>query len=289
VTTISGVGVSAGSFSTGASAATAKGLDDNLNVKFTSGTLASLDAGKILIDESTATKQKWSVGSSITAGLGTLKDQALTVGGIYKDNQLLGSMVVNRDLYAKAVPAAEQRDQVVLVKTDPSADKAAVRTSIVGVVKPFLVVTVQDGTEFVNSFAQQIDQLLGLLYALLGLAIVIAVLGIINTLALSVVERTREIGLLRAVGLRRGQLSRMITVEAVLTAVFGAVLGTILGLGLGVATQHALSSDTFNVLSISWTTVIVLLVASAVAGIVSAALPALRAVRMNVLQAIATD
>src|SRR5205085_9289982 len=98
--------------------------------------------------------------------------------------------------------------------------------------KPFLVVSVQNGDEFVSAQADQVNQLIGLLYALLGLAIVIAVLGIINTLALSVIERTREIGLLRAIGLRRNQLARMITVEAALTAVFGALLGTGLGLVL---------------------------------------------------------
>jgi putative ABC transport system permease protein len=178
---------------------------------------------------------------------------------------------------------------VVLLKIDPTADRAALRAALTGLVKPYLVVSVQDGTEFVNSAAQQIDQLLGLLYALLALSIVIAVLGIINTLALSVIERTREIGLLRAVGLRRGQLSGMITIESVATAVFGAVLGTVLGLALGTALQHGLRNSGLDVLDIPLATIVTVLIASAVAGIVAAALPALRAVRLNVLQAIATD
>ena len=105
--------------------------------------------------------------------------------------------------------------------------------------KPYIIVSVQDGSEFTSDQASQINTLLLLIYALLALAVIIAVLGIVNTLALSVFERTREIGLLRAVGLTRGQLSRTITIEAVATALFGAVLGTLMGLGLGVALSAA--------------------------------------------------
>jgi putative ABC transport system permease protein len=290
VATLSGVGLAVGGYSTGATAATAGGLAGNVNVTVTAGSLRALDATHVLISESTAKDRGWAVGRALTAQVGTLADQHLQVGGIIKDSPLLGPVIVDRSLYQKAVPENRKQDLVVLVRRAPGADPAAVRAALVGVVKPFLVVSVQDGGEFVNAQAGQVNQLIGLLYALLGLAIVIAVLGIINTLALSVIERTREIGLLRAIGLRRSQLARMITIEATLTAVFGALLGTGLGLALGVAMQHALGSDgSFGVLSISWATIVVVLVASAVAGVLAAVLPALRAVRMNVLQAIATD
>jgi putative ABC transport system permease protein len=115
------------------------------------------------------------------------------------------------------------------------------------------------------------------------------VLGIINTLALSVFERTREIGLLRAVGLTRGQLSRTVTIEAVATAVFGALLGTALGLGLGIALQHGLASDGLEVLSIPWLRLTLIIAGAALAGVVAAALPAIRAVRLDVLRAITTE
>jgi putative ABC transport system permease protein len=124
---------------------------------------------------------------------------------------------------------------------------------------------------------------------LLLFSVIVAVLGIINTLALSVFERTREIGLLRAIGLRRRQLSAMITIEAIATAVFGAVLGTVLGLALGIALQHGLVSQGLSTLAIPWGLVLAMLLASAVVGVLAAALPSLRAVRLNILQAIASS
>ena len=122
---------------------------------------------------------------------------------------------------------------------------------------------------------------------LLLFSVVIAILGIINTLALSVLERTREIGLLRAIGLRRRQLSGMITIEAIATAVFGAVLGTVLGLGLGISLQRGLQTQGLTTLGIPWALVAVMLLASVAVGILAAALPSIRAVRLNILDAMA--
>jgi putative ABC transport system permease protein len=166
---------------------------------------------------------------------------------------------------------------------------AQLRNTLVDTVKPYIVVSVQDGSEFTSDQANQINTLLLLIYALLALAVIIAVLGIINTLALSVFERTREIGLLRAVGLTRGQLSRTITIEAVATALFGAVLGTLMGLGLGIALQRGLRNQGLETLAIPWGTIIAVLVVAAVAGVVAAVLPAIRAVRLDVLRAIASE
>ena len=155
---------------------------------------------------------------------------------------------------------------------------------LTSLVRPYLIVSVQDGAEFADAQGASIDTLLNLLYVLLLFSVVIAVLGIINTLALSVFERTREIGLLRAIGLRRRQLSGMITIEAIATAVFGAVLGTLLGLGLGVALQRGLQPRD----STPWASlglILVMLVASIVVGVLAAALPSIRAVRLNILEA----
>jgi putative ABC transport system permease protein len=156
-------------------------------------------------------------------------------------------------------------------------------------VHPYLIVSVQDGSEFADAQGASIDTLLHLLYILLLFSVIVAVLGIINTLALSVFERTREIGLLRAIGVRRRQLSGMITIEAVATALFGAVLGTLLGLALGVALQHGLVSQGLTTLDIPWGLILAMLVASGVVGVLASALPSLRAARLDILQAIASS
>ncbi len=150
-------------------------------------------------------------------------------------------------------------------------------------------VNVADRSEFVKQSTDQFNGILTMIQILLALAILIAVLGFINTLALSVLERTREIGVLRAIGLRRAQAMRMVTVEAVVISVFGALLGLAVGSGLGAAVVRALKDDGFTTLSFPWTQMAVYLVLAAIVGVVAAVLPAIRAARVNVLAAIAYE
>jgi putative ABC transport system permease protein len=155
-------------------------------------------------------------------------------------------------------------------------------------VKDLPIVAVQDKQDFADSLAAQINQLLYMVYGLLALSIVIAVVGIVNTLSLSVIERTREIGLLRAVGLSRRRLRRMVTLESVTISVMGAVLGLVLGVIIGVLLQRSLKED-LEVLSIPIVSLVVFLVIAVVFGVLAAIIPAVRASRMKVLQAIATE
>jgi putative ABC transport system permease protein len=148
---------------------------------------------------------------------------------------------------------------------------------------------VLDQTDFKQDLKDQVGQLLNIVYGLLALAIVVAVLGVVNTLALSVVERTREIGLMRAIGLSRRQLRRMIRLESVVIALFGALLGLGLGMGWGTAAQQLLALEGLGVLDIPWPTILYVFVGSAFVGLVAALVPAFRAGRMNVLNAIATE
>jgi len=270
-------------------ATTGAGLSQNVRIDLVSGAIDAIDRGELLVDQSSAKANGWTVGSQATGTIGTLTDQRITIGGVYKDTQFLGSTVGGRALYEKALPAAQQRITYAFVKAAPGANTTGLETALKGLAKPYVVVSVETGAEFVNTATSSVDTLLGLLYVLLALSIIIAVIGIINTLALSVVERTREIGLLRAVGLRRRQLAGMITIESVSTALFGAVLGAALGIGLGAALQHGLRDDGLDVLSIPWGTIVFVLVASAVVGVIAAVLPAVRAVRLNILKAISTD
>ncbi|HET9138499.1 ABC transporter permease [Actinophytocola sp.] len=146
-----------------------------------------------------------------------------------------------------------------------------------------------DRAAFMADQTDDLDTLLLMIQMLLGLAILIAVLGIINTLALSVIERTRELGLLRAIGMRRAQTMRMITVEAVVISVFGALLGLAVGSGLGASVVRALKSEGITELVLPWQQMGVYLVLAAVVGVVAAVLPAIRAARLNVLGAIAHE
>ena len=291
VAQLGSVNVKVGDKTSFAIATTAKGIQDNVKNEVKSGSLAALDQGRIVISESTAKDRGWKVGTRFDASIGSLKSTSLTVGAVMADNQGLQNtaIVVPRSLYDRAVPAAVQGDYLVYVKAKPGADTAALRTELTNVVKPFVIVSVQDGSQYTSSVAGQINTFLYIMYALLALTVIIAVLGIINTMALSVFERTREIGLLRAVGLSRRQLRRMITLESVETSVFGSILGAALGLAMGIVVQRGLANQGLDTLSIPWIQIALVVVGAAIAGVLAAILPAWRAVRLDVLRAISTE
>ncbi|MEO8851399.1 MAG: ABC transporter permease, partial [Allobranchiibius sp.] len=290
VAAVSYVGVRIGSLRTSASATTGADVRDNFRISMKNGSLTALSRHAILVDESTATERGWKVGDSLSGTVGTLNGEALVVGGIYQDSEAFGShVIIDRSLYDAALPVGERADTRLFVRAVPGADIPALRAELTALVRPYLIVSVQDSSEFANAQGASIDLLINLLYVLLLFSVIVAVLGIINTLALSVFERTREIGLLRAIGLRRQQLGAMITIEAITTAVFGALLGTTLGLGLGVALQRGLVSQGLTQLAIPWALILAMLIASGVVGVLAAGLPAMRAVRLNILRAIASS
>ena len=149
--------------------------------------------------------------------------------------------------------------------------------------------TVKDEAGFAAEQRGPIDQLVQMIYALLGLALVIAVLGIVNTLALSVIERTREVGLLRAIGVSRRQLRWMIRLESIVISVLGALLGVVLGIGFGVALMNALRDQGLEAISVPYGQLPLFLVLALVLGVLAAVFPARRAARLDVLRAIATE
>jgi putative ABC transport system permease protein len=177
---------------------------------------------------------------------------------------------------------------VVAVKADEGANLGQVRAGLAQALKPFPNVELRDQTEFKQDQKHQINQVLIFVLALLVLSLVIAWLGIVNTLALSVFERTREIGLLRAVGMRFGQVFGMVVLEAVIIALFGALLGVALGLGYGAALVQALHSQGIDTTSFPVGQLIGYLVIGVLAGLTAALWPARRAAKLNVLQAIST-
>lgn len=256
------------------------------------GSLDSLDEG-VWLSESDAEAWDLAVGDTAVVQVATGVAEEREVLAVFEDSQILAAdVVVSQEVYdtsTAALAGQGQGLQLLLVDVADDADLAAVRDEVTEVATQYLTLSVLDAEEFTSEQTAQINTVLSLLYALLGLSLVIATLGVINTLALSVVERTREIGLLRAIGLTRGQLRRVITIESVATTVFGALLGIALGLAFGLALQSALADDGLEVLAVPWTTVVVVLVGAGVVGVVAAVLPAWRATRIDTLRAITTE
>lgn len=186
---------------------------------------------------------------------------------------------------AGLVPA----DNLAYVVRSPGANAGAVRAGIDSLIVDLPTITLKDQAEFAAEQRAPIDQMLMLIYALLGLAVVIAVLGIVNTLALSVIERTREVGLLRAVGLSRRQLRTMVRLESMVISLLGAVLGVGLGLVFGLALQRSQADSGIEALSVPFSQLVIFVVLAAVVGVLAAVWPARRAARLDVLRAITTE
>ncbi len=264
--------------------------DFRLPVK--AGSADAVVSGGISVDETFADKHHLAVGDKLAIEYSHGRTQSLPIGVITtKGNSLFdNNFFTGIDTVGKVVPATElPGDAAVFGKAADGADKARTLTALQDSLKAYPQLTVKDQAGYKEIIQSQVNTLLYMIYGLLGLAIVVAVLGVVNTLALSVVERTREIGLLRAIGISRRQLRRMIRLESVVIALFGALLGTGLGLAWGVTAQRVLSGQGLAVLTIPTGTIVGILFASAVVGLLAALLPAYRAGRMNVLAAIATD
>jgi putative ABC transport system permease protein len=244
----------------------------------------SLDGGGLVVAKDRADASGWHVGDTVAVTLPS-GPVDLTVGGIIEPSQLAGSLIVPLAVLDQLTPV----DSTVYVAAAPGADHAAVKAGIDAVVADLPTITAKDQAEFAAEQRAPVDQLLTVIYALLGLAVIIAVLGIVNTLALSVIERTREVGLLRAVGLSRRQLRTMVRLESVAIAVLGAVLGVGLGLVFGVSIQRAAADDGISVLSVPAGQLVVFVVLAALVGVLAAVWPARRAARMDVLRAITAD
>jgi putative ABC transport system permease protein len=261
-------------------------LADVLSYKLLAGT-DDLTGHNILVAKDKAEKSNWKLGSTVTMVSPDGRTVAARVAGIYEHNSLLGDWLASGQLYREVTPRGLLVDEVVLVKAAPGTDLAGLRTRLEQATDPFVVVDVQDREQFKGTQASQINALLAVLYGLLALAIVIAVLGIINTLALSVVERRREIGMLRAVGMVRPQVRRAIYLESMLIAVFGAIVGVALGLSFGSLFVRTLRDQGLDHVSVPVGQVVLMLVLAGVVGVLAALWPAARAARTPPLAAIA--
>ena len=262
-----------------------------LNYRTVAGnTKATLSRGQFIAGSTNAKNHHWNIGDSPTFQLTKGDARQLQLVGTYDDSNSLGGSGAIVISWQNAIdgfrsPAAVQ----AFVKLKPGADPVATKKQVESILADSPEVTVQTRDEFVGTTAQLFDNVLIIVQVLLGVAMLIAVLGIVNTLVLSVLERTRELGLLRAIGLRRGQTMRMVTTESVVISLFGALLGIAVGAGLGSAVVWALKDKGITVLVLPWSQIVAYVVAGAVVGVIAAVLPSIRAARLNVLQAIAYE
>ncbi|MDO4687051.1 MAG: FtsX-like permease family protein [Corynebacterium sp.] len=236
---------------------------------------------KLALSETIAKGLNVKVGDNVR-----IRDKEVKLDAIYESNVAVGSGFINYDTAREFVEDKEIQAKKVFVRTDGNVNQQKLRKEIEDTVAKSLVVTVQNKEEFAGQNADGINRMLGILYGLLALAVVIAILGIINTLALNVIERRQEIGMLRAVGLQRRQIRHMIYIESAVIAVFGALIGAAIGLGLGWAFVKVLSSSGLENIIIPWGQVGIILAASAVVGVLAAVWPASRAARTQPLEAI---
>ncbi|MGW5174459.1 ABC transporter permease [Streptomyces sp. NPDC004082] len=231
------------------------------------------------------------VGDTFTVAFKGGRTAKLQVAAITDDEGVLdkGVRYISIDTMEKYLPADQIPPNSIMFAEAEKGQETQAYAALKKALHDYPQYQVRDQTDYKQELKDQIGQLLNMVYGLLALAIIVAVLGVVNTLALSVVERTREIGLMRAIGLSRRQLRRMIRLESVVIALFGALLGLGLGMGWGATAQKLLALEGLNVLDIPWPTIIGVFVGSAFVGLFAALIPAFRAGRMNVLNAIATE
>ena len=251
-----------------------------------SGSIAALGLGEALVDDKTAATLKLHVGDSVPATFVNGKSSLLLRGVYTAAGPYTGWITSIPTLMSIG---ARELDSAIYVKVAPGSDPATVRASLDSELKGFPAVTLQDQTSLKDQINSQFDKVFGFIYALLALAVIVAFIGIVNTLALSVHERRREVGLLRAVGTSRPQIRRMVVIEAVLISVFGAALGVGLGLVYGTLLQKVLEPQGITRLAIPGGQIGWFLGLAVVGGVVAALWPAYTASRLDVLRAIASE
>jgi len=249
-------------------------------------TLRNLGPGQAIVPDKYAKKHHLTVGSVIPATTQTARPVKLTVAGISKPSKFnylgLDGLTVNDATYATLASSRDQAFGFIKVNGGTTkANQAALKSALAS----FPDAKVVTRSKFKDDVTKWMTQLLSIFYVLLGLAVIISLFGIVNTLALSVFERTRELGMLRAIGMSRGQVRRMIRHESIVTSLMGAVLGMVLGVFLAGLVTIALSSDGLG-FSVPVGSLIVFTIVAILAGMLAAIGPARRAARLNVLNAL---
>ena len=261
-------------------------VGDMIDATMIDGTLQPGE-NSLVVSQSVARDKGWVYGATVPLVAPDGTESTLTVTGVYEDSQILGPFITGRDVYERLVPENLRSTFTVLVSPAEGVSDDDAIAAVTTELEDIPIASVQTKQQFIDAQAGSVDQLLTIIYALLGLALVIAVLGIVNTLALSVIERRTEIGMLRAVGMQRSQIRRTINLESTQIAVFGALIGAVVGVYLGWTFVTVLANDGLQVTVIPWGMIGIVLVCSAIVGVLASLWPAHRAAKTDPLEAIA--
>lgn len=272
-----------GQYLTTINPATVEGVFD---IGLTSGTYADLTPETIFVSQQYAENNDAKLGDTIAVTLADAQVKSLSIAGIYEFDELAGKYTVSRDLTKDTTVITF--DLGVYIKIKDGVSQESARTALQAAVDKYGQGTLLSKREYIDSQSGQVNQLLGLIYGLLFLSVIIAVVGIIITLLLSVFERQREIGLLRAVGMTKSQVRTTVRWESVITSLLGAVVGIVLGVGLGWVIVYALRDQGLSAFSVPVGTTVSILIMAFIIGILAAVYPAWRATRVNLLAAITT-
>ena len=261
-------------------------IDGLFDIGVTEGDLASLGRDGIFVDAQRATDKGWKVGTrlQITRIDGVIIDAE--VRGLVSGDTSFANYVASREMFADS--PSPIFDSFVYIKVAQGAVVSDVQARVAAVSSDTGIGTLQSKEEFIDDQSASINQILALIYGLLGLSIIIAIVGIVITLLLSVFERRREIGLLRAVGMTRAQVRTTVRWESVITSLLGAVSGVVLGVVIGVVVVAALSDEGDIAFRLPVQETMWIVVISFILGVIAAVYPAWRATRVNIVEAIAS-
>ncbi len=269
----------------------AETADETIFLDIQAGSLEALAAGGVFVHESVADEESWSVGDRIPMVFSATGLQQIEIVGIYgEQNVVQAPFLLGMDCYRENyLGGSSDTDFVLAIKAADGVSPDAARAAVEAAAADYPNVTVRDQAEYRESQEEQVNTMLVMFNALLLLAVIIALVGIANTLRLSIFERTREIGLLRAVGMTRWQVRRMVLWESIIVAVIGALLGIVVGLVFGAAVTAALSGEGITELSVPIAQIALLVVFGGIVGVIASVFPARKAARLNVLEAISYE
>jgi putative ABC transport system permease protein len=289
VTTVVGIGsvrADVGGSQTGIAVSDPAALTKVLDLGATTGSVAGLRDDQLAVSTKHAQDEHWSIGSAVPVTYADHTTQTFTVGALYEVADVIGDVVMARAAWAPH--GVQDTDVAVLVKLRDGVSIATGKTDLAAIAAHYPGTQVRTRDEYVASVAAGVNQSLAVIYVMLALAILIALMGIANTLSLSIHERTRELGLLRAVGQSRRQVRAMIRGESAIIALFGTIGGVALGVFLGWSLVRASASEGIGTFNPATGSLVVVCLVGALAGVAAAIRPARRASRLEVLDAIAT-